>query len=56
MMNEKQIKILLSDLRSVYAIGYFKDDLTTEAEKWGQIEIIEQILNTNIVNGRKQND
>ena len=34
-------------------VGYFKDDLTTEAEKWGQIEIIEQILNSNIVNGKK---
>jgi len=25
-------------------VGYFKDDLTTEAEKWGQIEILERIL------------
>jgi len=27
-------------------VGYFKDDLTTEAEKWGQIEILEQVLNS----------
>jgi hypothetical protein len=25
-------------------VGYFKEDLDTEAEKWGQIEILEQIL------------
>jgi hypothetical protein len=43
-MSEEQIKILLSDIKSVYTVGYFKDDLTTEAEKWGQIEILEQIL------------
>ena len=43
-MSEKQIKVLLSDIRSVYAIGYFNDDLTTEAEKWAQMEILEQIL------------
>jgi len=45
-MSEKQIKVLLSDIRSVYAIGYFKDDLTTEAEKWAQMEILEHILET----------
>jgi hypothetical protein len=44
MMNEKQIRILLSDLRSVYAIGYFKDDLDSESEKWSQIEMLEHIL------------
>jgi hypothetical protein len=43
-MSEEQIKILLSDIKSVYTVGYFKDDLTTEAEKWGQIEILEHIL------------
>ena len=43
-MSENQIKILLEDIKSVYTVGYFKDDLATEAEKWGQIEIIEQIL------------
>ena len=25
-------------------VGYFKEDLTTEAEKWGQIQILEFIL------------
>ena len=44
-MNQKQIEILLEDIKSVYLVGYFKDDLTTEAEKWGQIQILEWILN-----------
>ena len=44
MISEEKIKILLEDIKSVYTIGYSKDDLTTEAEKWGQIEILEQIL------------
>jgi len=44
MMSEDKIRILLQDLKSVYMVGYFKDDLTTEAEKWGQIQILEQIL------------
>jgi hypothetical protein len=43
-MNEEQIKILLEDIITVYMVGYFKDDLTTEAEKWGQIQILEYIL------------
>jgi len=43
-MSEKQVKILLDDIRSVYAIGYFKGDLNTEAEKWAQMEILEHIL------------
>ncbi len=43
-MSENQIKILLEDIKSVYSVGYSKDDLDTEAEKWGQIEILEQIL------------
>lgn len=44
MLTEKQIKILLKDIKSVYMVGYFKEDLTTEAEKWGQIQILEFIL------------
>lgn len=44
MMSEEQIKILLDDIKSVYMVGYFKEDLTTEAEKWGQIQILEYIL------------
>ena len=43
-MNENEIKILLEDIKSVYLVGYFKNDLTTEAEKWGQIQILELIL------------
>ena len=50
-MNERQIKILLEDIKSVYMIGYFKDDLTTEAEKWGQIQILEWILSANSEEG-----
>lgn len=44
MFSETQVKTLLEDIRSVYMVGYFKDDLTTEAEKWGQIQILEYIL------------
>ena len=43
-MPEDKIKILLEDIKFVYQVGYFKDDLTTEAEKWGQIQILEWIL------------
>ena len=44
MMSEEKIQKLLEDIRTVYAVGYQMDDLTTEAEKWGQIEILERIL------------
>jgi len=44
LLTEKQIKKLLEDIRTVYTVEYFKKDLTTEAEKWGQIEILEWIL------------
>ena len=44
MITEKKIRILLDDIKSVYLVGYFKKDLTTEAEKWGQIQILEYIL------------
>lgn len=47
MMSEEQIRAFLEDIKSVYMIGYFKDDLTTEAEKWGQIQILEWILSVN---------
>jgi len=47
MMSEKQIRVLLSDLRSVYAIGYFRNDLDSESEKWSQIEMLEYILSHN---------
>ena len=55
-MSEHQLRVLLHDIKTVYMVGYFKDDLTTESEKWGQIEIIEQILNSNVVKERNQND
>jgi len=45
MMSEEKIKKLLEDICTVYEVGYQKDDLTTEAEKWGQIQILEMILN-----------
>ena len=38
MIAEEKIRILLEDIKSVYLVGYFKKDLTTEAEKWGQIQ------------------
>ena len=44
MITEEKIRILLEDIKSVYLVGYFKEDLTTEAEKWGQIQILEYIL------------
>lgn len=44
MLSEEQIRKLLSDIKSAYLVGYFKDDLDTEAEKWGQIQILEWIL------------
>ena len=47
MMDEEQIRTFLEDIKSVYMVGYFKDDLATEAEKWGQIQILEWILSTN---------
>ena len=47
MMDEEQIRAFLEDIKSVYMVGYFKDDLTTEAEKWGQIQVLECILSAN---------
>jgi hypothetical protein len=44
MLSEEQVRKLLSDIKSAYLVGYFKDDLDTEAEKWGQIQILEWIL------------
>ena len=44
MMSEEKIKILLEDILSQYMVGYFADDLDYEAEKWGQIQILEWIL------------
>lgn len=44
MLSEEQIKTLLEDIRTSYMVGYQKEDLNSEAEKWGQIQILEWIL------------
>lgn len=44
MMSEKKIRKLLEDLESTYLVGYRNNDLDSEAEKWGQIQILEWIL------------
>lgn len=43
-MSEEKIKILLEDIMSQYMVGYLRDDLDYESEKYGQIEILEWIL------------
>ncbi len=48
MMNERNIRTLLEDTKTVYLVGYDKNDLDTEAEKGGQIQILELILKDNI--------
>ena len=52
-ISENKIRSLLEDIKTVYLVGYFKDDLTTEAEKWGQIQILEFILSEK---GKKTHD
>jgi len=44
MLAESQIQKLLEDIKTEYLVGYRKNDLTQEAEKWGQIQILEWIL------------
>ena len=44
MFSEEKVRTLLEDIKSVYLVGYFKEDLSTEAEKWGQIQVLEWIL------------
>lgn len=44
MLSESAIRTLLDDIISVYETGYRSDDLDTEAEKWGQIEILRWVL------------
>lgn len=44
MMTESQIKTLLEDIKTSYLVGYHGDDLNSEAEKWGQIQILEWVL------------
>lgn len=44
MISEIQIRKLLDEIRTAYEVGYQQDDLESEAEKWGQIQILEWIL------------
>lgn len=44
MLSENEIKVLLEDIKTSYLVGYQNDDLNSEAEKWGQIQILEWIL------------
>lgn len=44
MISEEQIRKLLDEIRTAYEVGYQRDDLESEAEKWGQIQILEWIL------------
>lgn len=53
MLSEEEIKVLLEDIRTSYMVGYQNDDLNSEAEKWGQIQILEWILHHN--SNTKQN-
>lgn len=53
MLSEEEIKVLLEDIRTSYMVGYQTDDLNSEAEKWGQIQILEWILQHN--SNTKQN-
>lgn len=47
MLSEEEIKVLLEDIRTSYMVGYQNNDLNSEAEKWGQIQILEWILQHN---------
>jgi len=44
MMDESKVRTLLEDIKTSYLVGYRQDDLNSEAEKWGQIQILEWIL------------
>ena len=44
MLSEEEIRVLLEDIRTSYEVGYQNDDLNSEAEKWGQIQILEWVL------------
>jgi hypothetical protein len=44
MLSEEEIRNLLEDIRTSYMVGYQNDDLNSEAEKWGQIQVLEWIL------------
>ena len=53
MMHEEKIQVLLDDLKTLYLVDYFKKDLDFEAEKWGQIQILEWILTSGEIRGEK---
>ena len=44
MMSKEQILKLLEDIKTAYLVGYSNNDLDSEAEMWGQIQILEWIL------------
>lgn len=44
MLTESQIQKLLEDIKTEYLVGYREETLTQEAEKWGQIQVLEWIL------------
>ena len=44
MLTESQIEKLLEDIKTEYLFGYRTENLTQEAEKWGQIQVLEWIL------------
>lgn len=44
MLTESEIAKLLEDIKTSYLVGYRNNDLKSEAEKWGQIQILEWIL------------
>jgi hypothetical protein len=44
MMNEKDIRVLLQDIKTVYAVGTRMGNIETASEKKAQIEILEWIL------------
>jgi hypothetical protein len=44
MMSEDKIRSLLSDIENAYEVGYSRDDLESECEKYAQIVILRWIL------------
>jgi len=43
-MTREQILKLLEDIKTAYLVGYSNKDLDSEAEMWGQIQVLEWIL------------
>lgn len=46
-MSERDIRVLLSDIETVYAVGIRLKDIDTEREKLAQIELLRWILSDN---------